>query len=142
MNDTSTYQQQEARDETRPQRTPAEWTTFIIATLLLLAVVGLLLYDWLATPQSPPNLQVTQGEVWQTNDQFYVPFTLQNTGGDTAETVQVIAELSIDGQVIEDGEQQFDFLAGNETQEGAFIFTQDPAEGELSLRVASYKLPH
>jgi uncharacterized protein (TIGR02588 family) len=53
----------------------------------------------------------------------------------------VIAELSINGKVEEDGEQQIDFLASGETEEGAFVFSRDPRQGELVVRVASYKLP-
>lgn len=70
-----------------------------------------------------------------------MPFTIQNTGGDTAQTVQIIAELTVDGDVVEDGEQQIEFLSGGETEEGAFIFTTDPASGELTLHVASYTAP-
>ena len=140
MSEASLPRQQE-QDAQRHERTPAEWITFLVASALLLAIVGLVVYDWLVTPPSPPVLRVTSGEVQQREDQFYVPFTVENTGGDTVESVQVIAELTVDGQVVEDGEQQIDFLAGNETQEGAFIFTQDPAGGELTVRVASYKMP-
>lgn len=143
MNTSSTLPSQptDADTKPRPARTPAEWTTFLVSSGLLLVIVGLVLYDWVRTPPSPPHLRVMQGDVWQTDDQFYVPFTVENAGGDTVESVQVIAELRIDGQVVADGEQQIDFLAGGETAEGAFIFTHDPAMGQLTLRVASYKLP-
>ena len=84
---------------------------------------------------------VQQGVVERVNDQFRVSFTLTNEGGQTAEAVQVVAELSQDGEVIEEGEQQIDFLSGGEEEEGAFLFTQDPSQAELWIRVASYKLP-
>jgi Putative integral membrane protein (DUF2391) len=32
-------------------------------------------------------------------------------------------------------------MASGEKEEGAFIFSQDPRQGELILRVGSYKLP-
>jgi uncharacterized protein (TIGR02588 family) len=53
----------------------------------------------------------------------------------------VIAELRINGEVEESGEQQIDFLASGEMEEGAFVFSRDPRKGELVVRVASYKLP-
>jgi uncharacterized protein (TIGR02588 family) len=43
--------------------------------------------------------------------------------------------------VEESGEQQIDFLASGEKEEGAFVFSRDPRQGELVMRVASYKLP-
>lgn len=130
-------QSQQRRSRSFPER-----VTFGIASTILLAIVGLVLYDWLITPAQPPVISVRQnGAVWAAGDQFYVPFTIENTGGNTAEAVQVIAELEIDGAVVEEGEQQIDFLAGSETEEGTFIFSQDPRQGELTLRVASYKEP-
>lgn len=123
-------------------RSFAEWTTFGIAALLVLIVAGLVVYDWISTPATPPVVQLMQsGAVRAEGGQFYVPFTVTNSGGSTAEAVQLIAELELDGEIVEDGEQQIDFLAGDETREGAFVFSQDPQQGQLSLRVASYQQP-
>jgi len=70
-----------------------------------------------------------------------VPFTVTNTGGETAESVQIIAELRVNGEVLESGDQQIDFLSSGETQEGAFIFSRNPTQGQLIVRSSSYKLP-
>jgi uncharacterized protein (TIGR02588 family) len=138
MNDTDSSPQVEQKLE----RSPAEWTTFSIALLILAALVGLVIYKWLTQKDEPPVLSLTRpGEVRQAPGQYYVPFEVTNTGGETAESVQVIAELSINGEVEESGEQQFDFLASGEKEEGAFVFSRDPRQGELNIRVASYKLP-
>ncbi|MBE9129086.1 MULTISPECIES: TIGR02588 family protein [unclassified Coleofasciculus] len=128
--------------EQKPQRSPAEWISFGIALSILTAIVGLVIYQWFTQKERPPVLSVTsESEIRQASGQFYVPFTVTNTGGQTAELVQVIAELRINGEVEEDGEQHIDFLASGETEEGAFIFSRNPREGELMMRVASYKLP-
>jgi uncharacterized protein (TIGR02588 family) len=138
MNDTDSSPQVEQK----PKRSPAEWTTFSIALLILAAVVGLVIYKWLTQKNQPPVLSVSaSSEIREAPGQFYVPFSITNTGGETVESVQVIAELSINGEVEESGEQQMDFLASGEKEEGAFVFSRDPREGELSVRVASYKLP-
>ncbi len=138
MNDTDSSRQVEQK----PKRSPAEWTTFSIALLILAAVVGLVIYKWLTQKNQPPVLSVSaSSEIREAPGQFYVPFSITNTGGETVESVQVIAELSINGEVEESGEQQMDFLASGEKEEGAFVFSRDPREGELSVRVASYKLP-
>ena len=123
-------------------RSLAEWVTFGIATLVLIGIVSLVIYNWVATPNTPPVIELTQsGEIREVNGQYYIPFTITNVGGNTAEAVQLIAELKIDGEVEESGEQQIDFLAGDESEEGAFVFSRDPGEGELILRVGSYKMP-
>ena len=123
-------------------RSPAEWVTFGVAALILLAVFSFVVYDWVGTPITPPELVVTQSApVEQVGDQFRISFELRNDGGDTAEAVQVIAELERDGEVVAEGEQQVDFLSPGEREEGAFLFQEDPARGTLTLRVASYKEP-
>jgi len=124
----------------RSQRSPAEWTTFGIALVILATIVGFVLYDWLSAKKQPPVLEVRSEPTRVAQNQFYVPFKVTNTGGDTVEMVQVTAELRVKGEV-EAGEQQIDFLAGDETEEGAFVFSRDPRQGELILRVGSYKLP-
>lgn len=136
----------QAASKSRPQeqhgRSLAEWVTFGVAALVLIAIVSLVIYDWVATPATPPVIELTQsGQARQINGQYYVPFRIKNIGGITAEAVQLIAELKIDGDVEESGEQQIDFLAGDESEEGAFVFSRNPGEGELILRVGSYKMP-
>lgn len=130
------------RTPERPSRSPAEWTTFGIALSILAVVVGLVIHNWLTMKRQPPVLTIKHESktVQAVQGQFYVPFTVTNTGGETAESVQVIAELQLNG-LEESGEQQIDFLAGDETAQGAFVFSRDPRQGELILRVASYKLP-
>jgi uncharacterized protein (TIGR02588 family) len=126
----------------RPSRTIAEWTTFGIASLMLSAIAGLVIYNWATDKDSPPVLRLDRThEIRETDGQFYVPFEVSNTGGETVESVQIVAELRVNGQVEETGDQQIDFLSEGETEEGAFVFRKDPHKGELIVRVASYKLP-
>jgi uncharacterized protein (TIGR02588 family) len=72
--------------------------------------------------------------------QFYVPFIVTNTGGGTAEAVHLVGELRVNGRLEEAGDQEIDFLSRGK-EEGAFVFSRDPRQGDLRLRVASYKLP-
>ncbi|WP_373530427.1 TIGR02588 family protein [Nostoc sp.] len=128
--------------KTEQSRSIAEWVTFSIASLILAFIVSLVSYTWINEKNQPPILSVTKKEtIREIDGQFYVPFEVVNTGGDTAESVQIMAELLINGKVAESGEQQIDFLSSGESEEGAFIFSQNPRQGELNLRVGSYKLP-
>lgn len=122
-------------------RNCAEWITFFISSCILLALIGLILYDWLLSQQSPPVLQVkTESVVEIREGQFYQPFVLKNVGGSFAESVQVIASLTIHPpDDIEVGEQEISFLAAGEKTSGYFVFTHDPRQGELNVRVASYR---
>ncbi|MBD2625717.1 TIGR02588 family protein [Trichormus variabilis] len=128
--------------ETEPERSLAEWITFGIALSILAVVISLVGYMWLNEKNLPPILSVQRQQMIREIDgKFYVPFEIVNTGGETAESVQIIAELQIADKVVETGEQQIDFLSDGEKEEGAFIFSQNPRHGQLTVRVASYKLP-
>jgi uncharacterized protein (TIGR02588 family) len=128
--------------EQQPPRSPAEWTSFSIALLMVAVIVGLVIYKWLTQKNQPPIISISHSsEIREAPGQFYVPFEIENMGGETAESVQVIAELRINGDVEESGEQQIDFLASGEKEEGAFVFSRDPRKGKLVVRIASYKLP-
>ena len=132
----------ESNNQQQQKRTPAEWATFAIACSILPILIGLVLYNWLTKKHEPPIISVTRNTpIRETQGQFYVPFTVTNTGGETAESVQIIAELRVNGEVLESGDQQIDFLSSGETQEGAFIFSRNPSQGQLIVRSSSYKLP-
>lgn len=140
-------QPQETRvtDKSHQQsRSLAEWTTFTLASMILLAVVGGVVWDWIrgGNQESVPPVLTVQisGEVRYVQGSYYVPVTVSNLGGTTVESVQVSAVLQ-GSQVEETGEQEIDFLSAGEKEEGAFVFTQDPGQGNLSLRITSYKLP-
>ncbi len=124
------------------QRSAAEWVTFILASIILLGLVGLICFDWQTNQNRPPAFSVAVSEAVRVTDgRYYVPFAITNTGGRIARMVQVTAHLDIVDVDEETGEQQIDFLSGHETKAGSFVFTHDPEEGELVVRVASYRLP-
>ena len=128
--------------EKRPPRNLAEWVTFSIASLILGSIVGLVIYSWATKQERPPAFAINQGkDIRESQGQFYIPFEVSNTGGKTVESVQIVAELRVNGEIEESGDQQIDFLSEGEKEEGAFVFRQDPRKGELTVRVASYKLP-
>jgi len=130
------------RSQLKKSRSIAEWVTLTLSTLVLTVIVALVLYDWQLSKNLPPAFQVETTEATRlTEGRYYVPFTLQNTGGRIARTVQVIAELHLPDDEDETGEQQFDFLSGNERKKGGFVFEHNPEEGELVVRVASFGLP-
>jgi len=128
--------------ERKKTRSLAEKITLTICTVILVAIVGLVLYDWQLTKNLPPAFQIEITEATRlTEGRYYVPFTLKNTGGRIARTVQVLAELQLPDGNEETGEQQFDFLSGSERKKGSFVFEHNPQEGDLIVRVASFGLP-
>ena len=124
------------------RRSLAEWITFWVSALILLVLVGLILYDWQVNQSRPPAFDVAVSDaIHITDGRYYVPFAITNTGARIANGVQVTAELHIPKIENETGEQQIDFLSGHETKAGSFVFSHNPQEGDLMVRVASYRLP-
>lgn len=130
------------RDE-RPPRTAPEWWTFGIAIALITAVVAVILSSWAFGVSGPPvvGARFTGPAEAQESVAYRVPFEVENSGGEAATSVQVVAELTIDGELVGEGEQSVMFLSGGERERGAFLFDQDPALGTLTIRVASYARP-
>ncbi len=120
----------------------AERISFLLALVIVLAVLGGVAYLWVRDRnQDPPVLQVSTSATEQREAYYYVPFTVKNAGGETAASVQIMAELRVSGEIVEWGEQTVDFISFQEEASGAFIFTRDPSAGELMVRVASYSRP-
>ena len=123
------------------RRTLAEKVSFSVSLLIVSIIVTLVCYTWITGDTNPPILSITTSEARQVNQQYYVPFTVSNFGGDTANSVEVTAELSIDPETVESGTQEIDFLSRQEKRSGEFIFSRNPLEGKLTVRVASYQQP-
>jgi uncharacterized protein (TIGR02588 family) len=124
------------------RQSSAEKVSFLLSLSIVAAIAILIGYTWLTGDTNPPTLSVTTGtNIRQAEEQYYVPFTLSNVGGSTAESVEVIAQLLLNDGDRETGSQQFDFLSRKEQRNGEFIFTHNPQQGQLIIRVASYKLP-
>jgi uncharacterized protein (TIGR02588 family) len=123
-------------------RSFVEWLTFSIAAAILCAVTGLVMYVWLGKQNQPPILSIAYEKTIRESDgQFYVPFVLENKGGETVESVHIVAKLKTNNGIEESGEQEIDFLSSGEVQNGSFIFSKNPSKGQMTIRVTGYKLP-
>ena len=124
----------------RPPRSAAEWTTFAVALAILLAIVGAIGVE-ASRPSTPADpVAKIDGRPRDLDGRFHVDVIVENRGDETAEAVQVVASLEVDGEPLETDET-VDFLAGGDQAELTFVFEQDPAEGELSVRVAGFQNP-
>jgi uncharacterized protein (TIGR02588 family) len=65
---------------------------------------------------------------------------VRNEGDRTAANVQVSAELTV-GDRSFTGDQVVDFLSGGDDAGLTFVFSEDPAAGELDVAVAGYAEP-
>ncbi len=121
-------------------RTRPEWVTFGVSALILVVVVGLLVVRAFHTDAAAAPVADRPGTVKEVSGQFFVPIEIVNRGDLGAAEVQVVAELTIDGQTTS-SDQVVDFLGGGETQELTFVFAENPADGALVITVAGFAEP-
>ena len=117
----------------------AEWVTFVIAVAVVAVVVGLVAVE-IPGSKAPPAPAVEVGAIEERSGKFVVPVSVTNDGERTASDVQVIASLMIDGDEVE-SDATVDFLSGGEVEELEFEFDDDPADGELDVRVGGFRVP-
>ncbi|MGD1922211.1 MAG: TIGR02588 family protein [Pleurocapsa sp.] len=125
-----------------PKQSFAERISFSVSLFIVSIIFFLVCFTWITGDNNPPILSVTtSSNIRHVKKQYYLPFTIINSGGETAESVEIVAKLLSRDLDIETGRQQVDFLSRQEKKSGEFIFNHNPTEGKLTIRVASYKLP-
>lgn len=124
----------------RASRSTAEWATFAVSSLVLLTLLGAIALEAARSDDPAAPVAAVDGAVERRRGQFHVPVSVRNQGDATAEAVQVLVSLDIDGETT-DADQTVDFLAGGDRQELVFVFDDDPADGELRVRVTGFTVP-
>ncbi|MES2459164.1 MAG: hypothetical protein V4671_01175 [Armatimonadota bacterium] len=124
-------------------RSGAEWTSLIVALLLVLGVIGVIVALWIQDKGAPATFRVEKGAVRKAGNQYYLPVTVTNEGDATAAQVTVQGTLtgrnpnsSVDD---EEATTTFDFVPAHAAADGVLIFRADPTEAEV--QVTSYQLP-
>lgn len=125
------------------KRTTAERVTLIISLVVLAAILGLAGYSNITTGEEPPSITVSADmeNVRETESGYYVPITITNDGGLTAQDVIASGELILEEGEPETAEVTIAFLAGGESERAELVFSVHPAEGTFTLRPASFVHP-
>lgn len=127
----------------RANKTTAEKITLAISLVIVAAVLGLAGYASFSTGEEPPTITVEAdlANVRATEFGYYVPITITNDGGLTAQDVTVAGELDLGEEMPESAEVTITFLAGGESEQAGLVFSAHPDEGEFSVRPTSYLVP-
>jgi uncharacterized protein (TIGR02588 family) len=123
----------------------AESVTLGASIIIILALVGLVTYQYIVAGDNPPAITVEPklGEVRHEGDLYYLPVDLTNTGDTIAEDVSVQLTLTPAGGGNGDAESAtlgMAFLPGGETAHMVAVFKLNPTEGELD-EVIAFQLP-
>lgn len=130
------------KNETKDQKNLLEWAVFWLGLLLVLSILAYLGYQTYYHKPSSPELSVQFWPEPTEMQPYRYHVEVQNTGGETAGSVQVEVVLQQDGKEVEKAELQLNFVPQESKREGWVNFSQKPAtKGAVSARVASYQKP-
>lgn len=136
------------RKTTAPDESPhaatgsrIEWAVAAVSSVIVAAMIGFLLFEAVTTSHAHPDPVASVEQVTPASDGFRLTFNARNMGQATAASVTFRATLRQDGQVVEQAEVTFDYLPARASQQGAFIFAQNPRLFDVALRAVSYTLP-
>lgn len=129
--------------ESGSKRTTAERITLVISTLILVGILGLATWAQMRVGDAPAAIDVEAHleQVRETDSGYYVPITITNTGGLTAQDVTVTGDLDLGEGQPETGEVVIAFLAGGESEKAELVFTTHPNEGEFTVGATSFVEP-
>ncbi|MGY1723461.1 hypothetical protein [Blastococcus sp. SYSU DS0533] len=128
-------------DDDQESTTPGEYALGALGGLLVVLLLGFLTYQAVAVRESDPVLSVSVGSIGAAGDGYAVHFEVTNSGGRTAEQVQVSGSLTRDGSEVEQASTSVPYLPPNSRHSGALLFSEDPRDGRLEVRPAGYVAP-
>lgn len=123
--------------------TVAERITLTISIVILVGILSVAVWSNVRTGEAPPDIvvEVDMENVREGDAGFYVPFTITNNGGMTAQDLVVAGELDLGDGEPETADVTVAFLAGGETEEAEMVFSAHPADGEFTISPTSFLKP-
>lgn len=118
-----------------------EWAVAGLGALLLVATLGYLVYDAVASADSAPDPAVQVLRIQRQEGRFLVRVKVVNRGREPAAMLRVTGELRRGETVVEQSDTEFDFLPGRSAREAGLFFEHDPGAFELRLGARSFQQP-
>lgn len=112
----------------------------VMSLLLLLGVASFLVWQWISG-STPPAFKIEAEAPHKRGDFTNIEVTVENTGNETAKSVQVMAEATgADGKPV-DSQATLDWLPGNSKRTVSLVFPLDTDTSGAVVRVAGYEQP-
>ena len=118
-----------------------EWAVAAVGALLVLSVVGLMLYEALTEPSTPPQIEVSVDTIVQTEYGHVVQFQARNHGQITAAGLVVEGELKSDTGTVEKAQVTIDYVPSESRRKGGLLFTHDPRRYTVKVSAKGYDVP-
>ena len=127
--------------EGRQGVSPWEWVAAAIGSGLVIGAIGILGYEALGIPATPPAIEIRVDSVLQVGGGYLVEFHARNTGTTTAAGVVVEGELTTPEGTVETSGMTIDYVPARASRGGGLYFSHDPRRHRLEIRPKGYDLP-
>lgn len=134
------HDQDQARTR-RQQNHPVELIVGMVGGLLIASLLAFFTYQAIVLGDSRPRLVTSVTGVETAGEQYVVHYKVENVGDVTAESVQVVGEVTRDGKSVEKLATSVGYVPLDSSRSGALVFTEDPRRGKLTVGVSGYRLP-
>ena len=124
-----------------PTTSVSEWIVALFSAAMVLALLGFLVYQGVASPRTPPDVTIVVDSIQKAGQGYLVLFRARNGGRTTAAEVLVEGELEVDTGKVERSETTIDYVPARGEQEGGLYFRGDPRRFRLRLRAHGYRDP-
>lgn len=118
-----------------------EWLTGLVATLLVLATIGWLVFEAISTDERPPEFSARVLTIEPVPSGWRVMVEVRNRADQAAAAVLVKGSLMDATTTIEDVEVTFDYIAGGSTTRGGLFFVNDPSRYRMQIVPTSFTEP-
>jgi uncharacterized protein (TIGR02588 family) len=126
------------------RKSTAEWLTLSLSVSVVGALIVVALVEESRRHEGDAaGLQVTfdTEHVVKRGENFYVPYSVLNTGSEAISAAEIWIEVSDGEGVVEAAEISVQFLTLQGKQNGVFVTTRDPATYAMRSRVESLQFP-
>lgn len=128
-------------DRDRQRAHPVEMLVGSVGGLLVLALLVFFGYQAVTLEESGPRFETSVTGIEQQGGEYVVHFEVDNVGGATGESVQVVAEVTRGGKTVAQRTTTLAYVPPDSARSGGLVFTEDPRRGELTVSVGGYRLP-
>ncbi len=119
-----------------------EWVAGGVGAVIVLTMMAVMASEALTTrPGIPPLMHVEPAALRAASGGFVLEVKVVNRSHQTAAAVEIEGELTHAGSTVETSSATLTYVPGNSEGEAGLVFTTDPRQHQLRLRVMGYEKP-
>ena len=120
---------------------PGEYVVGGLGGLLVVALLAFLAYQVVVVRETPPDVTAASRRSSRSPRATRSTSRRVNTGGRTAEEVEVSGSPSRESAQVEESSATISYVPPDSRRDGTLVFSENPGDGELTVAPSGYVLP-